>query len=86
MKNLKDPGSAITHFIGMMMAAFAAVPLLLKSLTEPDMIHVLSLSVFIVSMVLLYAASTLYHSLDLSEKINRILKKLDHMMIFVLIL
>lgn len=85
MKNLKDPGSAITHFIGMMMAAFAAVPLLLKSLTEPDMIHVLSLSVFIVSMVLLYAASTLYHSLDLSEKINRILKKLDHMMIFVLI-
>lgn len=85
MKNLKDPGSAITHFIGMMMAAFAAVPLLLKSLTEPDMIHVLSLSIFIVSMVLLYAASTLYHSLDLSEKINRILKKLDHMMIFVLI-
>lgn len=85
MKNLKDPGSAITHFIGMMMAAFAAVPLLLKALTEPDMIHVLSLAVFIVSMVLLYAASTLYHSLDLSEKINRMLKKLDHMMIFVLI-
>lgn len=81
MKNLKDPGSAITHFIGMMMAAFAAVPLLLKAFTEPDRIHVISLAVFIVSMVMLYGASTLYHSLDLSEKANRILKKMDHMMI-----
>lgn len=85
MKNLKDPGSAITHFIGMMMAAFAAVPLLLKAFTEPDRIHVISLAVFIVSMVMLYGASTLYHSLDLSERANRILKKMDHMMIFVLI-
>ena len=85
MKNLKDPGNAITHFIGMMMAAFAAVPLLLKAFTEPDRIHVISLAVFIVSMVMLYGASTLYHSLDLSEKANRILKKMDHMMIFVLI-
>ena len=25
-KHLKDPGSAITHFIGMLMAIFAAVP------------------------------------------------------------
>lgn len=85
MKNLKDPGSAITHFIGMMMAIFAALPLLLKAVTSPDRVHVLSLAVFIISMVLLYAASTLYHSLDISEKMNRILKKADHMMIFVLI-
>lgn len=85
MKNLKDPGSAITHFIGMMMAIFAAVPLMLRAWTNPDKVHVASLAVFAVSMILLYAASTLYHSLDLSEKINRRLKKLDHMMIFVLI-
>ena len=30
---LKDPGSAITHFIGMLMAIFAAVPLLIKAAT-----------------------------------------------------
>ena len=29
-KHVKDPGSAITHFIGMLMAVFAAVPLLSK--------------------------------------------------------
>jgi len=36
-------------------------------------------------MILLYAASTSYHTFDISKKINTFLKKLDHMMIFVLI-
>ena len=81
----KDPGSAITHFIGWLMALFAAVPLILRACTVPDPIHVISLSIFIVSMLLLYAASTLYHSLDINEKINKRLKKFDHMMISVLI-
>lgn len=82
---IKDLGSAITHFIGMLMAMFAALPLLIKAARDPDPIHVISLAIFIVSMILLYAASTIYHSLDLSEKVNRRLRKLDHMMIFILI-
>jgi len=84
-QKLREPGSAITHFIGMMMAAFAAIPLLIKAMHEPGRIHTISLSIFIVSMILLYTASTVYHSLDLSERANRILRKIDHMMIFVLI-
>ena len=84
-QKLKDPGSAITHFIGMLMAALAATPLLIKATREPDRIHLISLAVFIASMILLYAASTIYHSVDLSEKTNRILRKIDHMMIFILI-
>lgn len=35
--------------------------------------------------VLLYGASTIYHSVNLSGKALRIFQKLDHMMIFVLI-
>ena len=81
----KDPGSAITHFIGWIMALFAAVPLILRAWTAPDEIYVISLGIFSVSMLLLYAASTLYHSLDINEKINKRLKKFDHMMISVLI-
>ena len=73
----KDPGSAITHFIGWLMALLAAVPLILRACTAPDAIHVISLSIFIVSMLLLYAASTLYHSLDINEKVNKRLKKFD---------
>ena len=82
---LKEPGSSITHFIGMLMALFAATPLLIRASTNPDKVHVISLAIFIISMVLLYAASATYHALDLSEHTNRILRKLDHMMIFVLI-
>jgi len=81
----KDPGSAITHFIGWLMALLAAVPLILRACTAPDAVHVIALSIFIVSMLLLYAASTLYHSLDINEKVNKRLKKFDHMMISVLI-
>lgn len=83
--HVKDPGSAITHFIGMLMAMFAALPLIIKALRAPDTIHVISLSIFMISMILLYAASTTYHTFDISPKINKILKKLDHCMIFVLI-
>ena len=82
---LKDPGSAITHFIGMLMAIFAAVPLLIKAAREPDHIYLISLTIYALSLILLYAASTTYHTFDLSEKANTILKKIDHMMIFILI-
>ena len=82
---IKDPGSAITHFIGMMMAIFAAVPLLIKAAHEPGRIYIISIAVYAVSLILLYAASTSYHTFDRSYKINTILKKLDHMMIFILI-
>lgn len=84
-RHLKDPGSAITHFIGMLMAIFAAVPLLIKAAREPDHIYLVSLSIYSLSLILLYAASTTYHTFDFSEKVNTILKKIDHMMIFILI-
>ena len=80
---IKDPGSAITHFIGMLMAVFAATPLIIRALSAPDTVHVISLTIFIVSMILLYAASTTYHTFDLSPKVNMILKKLDHCMILL---
>ena len=38
-----------------------------------------------ISMILLYAASTLYHSVNLTGKALKAFKKIDHMMIFVLI-
>lgn len=81
----KDPGSAMTHFIGTLMAVFSATPLLLKAAANPGHVHTLSLGIFIISMILLYVASTIYHTLNISAKINKRLKKFDHMMIYVLI-
>jgi hemolysin III len=82
---LKDPGSSITHFIGMVMAVLAATPLLIRAAAQPDNVHVVVMAIFIGSMIALYAASTIYHTFDISEHVNRILKKLDHTMISVLI-
>ena len=69
----------------MMMTIIAAVPLLLKAAHEPGHLYLLSLTVYIISLILLYAASTTYHTFNISPKVNTILKKIDHMMIFVLI-
>lgn len=84
-QRIKDPGSAITHFIGCVMAMLAALPLLVKAAREPNRIYMIAMSIFILSMILLYAASTIYHTVDSTEKVNRRLRKLDHIMIFVLI-
>ena len=84
-RHIKEPGSAITHFIGMLMAIFAAVPLLIKAAHEPSRIYIISLAIYAASLILLYAASTTYHTFDISAKVNTVLKKIDHMMISVLI-
>jgi hemolysin III len=67
------------------MAVFAATPLLIKAARQPSKIHIISLTIFVLSMVLLYLASTIYHTFGKTEKIHRRLRKFDHMMIYVLI-
>ena len=82
---VKDPGSALTHFIGMIMAAIAALPLLAVAAKHDSYHAVAAFAIFAGSMILLYAASTIYHTFNISEKMNKILRKADHMMIFILI-
>ena len=82
---IREPGSAITHFIAMMLAVFSAVPLLVKAGVSSGGSEFTAMLIFIGSMILLYGASTMYHSVNLTGKKLRIFRKLDHMMIFVLI-
>lgn len=82
---LKDPWSAITHGIAVLLAAAGAAPLLIKAARTEDTLHITALAVFILTMILLYTASTVYHSVDSTEKVNRRLRKIDHMMIFIMI-
>ena len=85
-QQIKDPGSALTHFIGAVMAV-AGMPMLLMHASGgcADILRLAGLSVFLLSMVALYSASSAYHTFNISERSNRILKKLDHTMIYVLI-
>ena len=82
---IREPGSALTHFIAMLLAAFAAAPLLTKAALCAGRESIIALSIFCVSMILLYGASATYHSLNLSGRPLRIFRKIDHMMIFILI-
>lgn len=83
---VKEPGSALTHFIGLLFAVGFIAPLLVHgAVRQVGGMGMAGLAVFMASMILLYGASSAYHAFDLSERGNRILKKMDHMMIFVLI-
>ena len=83
--SIKDPGSALTHFIGMILAGLAATPLLVLAAKDGGRYAVPALAIFAASMILLYGASTTYHTFNISEKVNKVLRKIDHMMIFILI-
>ncbi len=82
---IREPGSAITHYIGMLLSLFAAAPLLVKAELSRMPFAITAMSIFIMAMILLYAASTVYHALNVKDGILKIFRKVDHMMIFVLI-
>lgn len=83
---VKDPWSALTHFIGFLYAIFFSFPLLIHAVKEgASIVALTSLSVFMMSMALLYGASTAYHTFLVEPKLQLRFKKLDHAMIFVLI-
>lgn len=82
---IREPGSAITHLFGMILAVAASTPMLLKAAFTYGRTAVIAMAIFMTSMILLYAASTLYHSVNLSGRKLKFFRKIDHMMIFVLI-
>lgn len=82
---IREPASAITHFVGMLMAVLAAMPLLAKAGMSGSVVTVAAMMIFAGSMVLLYGASAVYHAVVVSGGVLKIFQKIDHMMIFVLI-
>lgn len=83
---IKDPGSAATHFIGFILSILAT-PLMLVHASNNGAVQstLIGLSIFMLSMILLYGASTAYHTFNISKKANLRLKRMDHMSIFILI-
>lgn len=82
---VKDPGSALTHFIGFLAVIPCFIALIQKARLEASTLEVVAFSIFGISLLLLYGASTIYHTLRLSQEKTQILRRIDHMMIFVLI-
>ena len=69
---VKDPISALTHFIGFL----AVIPVFIRLLDHSDsLIKSIALTVFSVSLILLYSASTIYHTLKLSNEKTAFLRQ-----------
>ncbi len=82
---VREPANAYTHLAGALLSVLGLVLLIHKSVLYGQPVHIVAFSIFGSSMVLLYLASTLYHMLSISEKGIRILRRIDHIMIYILI-
>lgn len=80
----EEIANSITHGIGALMAIAALVILTVFSILKGTTWHIVSFSVFGATLVTLYTASTLYHSLT-NEKVKVLFRKFDHMSIYLLI-
>ncbi|MDR3565969.1 MAG: hemolysin III family protein [Negativicutes bacterium] len=76
--------NAVTHGVGTVMALVGLIVLLVVSCLHGDIWHLISSSIYGTSLVLLYLASTLYHSFS-DEKLKYIFKIFDHAAIYLLI-
>lgn len=84
--SVKDPISALTHFIGFIASIFFTPVLLSKAgISNSDPLLMVCLSIFCLSLITLYGASSAYHTFVLPERYTTILKKIDHISVFFLI-
>jgi hemolysin III len=79
---IREPVNGASHLVGLVLAG-AGTLLLLKLATGPEKLA--AFSIYGATLILLYAASTLYHTLPLSERHLRALRTLDHIAIYFLI-
>ncbi|MCB2210711.1 hemolysin III family protein [bacterium] len=80
----EEVANAATHGIGAALAIAGLVVLVVFASLQRDPWKVVSFSVYGTSLVLLYLASTLYHSFR-APKLKKFFRQMDHAMIYVLI-
>jgi len=69
---------ALASIVGLtLLVVFAAI--------KADAWHVVSFSIFGITMILMYTSSFLYHAVNASDRVLTIFRKVDHVMIFMLI-
>ena len=74
----------LTHWIGAMVVCLGAGCLITLSVLTNSVTKIVAVSIYSFSMIMLYCASTLYHSAE-NESIKKKLKVIDHASIYLLI-
>tara|TARA_B100000401_G_scaffold78189_1_gene48891 strand:+ start:462 stop:1094 length:633 start_codon:yes stop_codon:yes gene_type:complete len=74
----------ITHGIGLVLSVIGLFYLVEKSILYPKSFNLISSLVYGISLILMYSSSTIYHYY-IDSKYSRILQKIDHISIYLLI-
>lgn len=83
---IREPFNSLSHLAGAVLSVVALIVMIVKaSITDAPTLHVVAVTIFGVSMILLYSASATYHMVLAKDRIIAILRRLDHSMIFLLI-
>ena len=86
MAKVKDPVSGGTHALGAVASIVGLVFLIIWAARFGEGAwDVVSFTIFGVGLLLLYTFSALYHLLNLRQKGTNVMRKFDHIMIYVLI-
>jgi len=81
---LEEVANAVTHGVGLGLSIAGFVVLLVLAILRGTVWHIVACSIYGASLVCLYSASTLYHSV-VSPRLKRALKIVDHSSIYLLI-
>jgi len=82
-KKIKEPISGISHLIGAIVSIPVTIALVIYAVLNSS--AAVAFAVFGISLLLLYTASAVYHLLPVPDRVSKILRRIDHTMIFVLI-
>ena len=81
----REPISSLTHLLGAFLSLIGLIFLIKCSLDVTNVYNTIILAVFGVSSILLYCASSTYHQSLSSQRVIKVLRRVDHSMIYVLI-
>ena len=81
---LEEKLNIISHGMGVVLGVIALVFLVIRALQYGETIHVVSFTIYGLSIIILYLASTLYHKATKPLLRNR-LRIFDHAAIYILI-
>lgn len=83
---IREPINGLTHLAGALLSFAGLLALVIKaSLTTGSALAITSVTIFGISMILLYTASATYHMVKAKDRVIAFLRRIDHSMIFVLI-
>ena len=80
----EEIANSISHGIGTLLSIAGLIVMVVLAVMHGDAWHVVSFSIFGATLIILYLASTLYHSLPM-PRVKKILQRVDHSAIFLLI-